>query len=102
MYDSTVIGQVEIPDLKKRNDWALWLKIVKLSPCYLFDEKLAYYRVRKSGSITHVKSGKISLLKYHYYMFRKSENLNCFLSVLLCFVNLIGGVLKKVFYINQL
>lgn len=98
MYDSEYVGEVEIPDLKKRNDWAMWLRIVKKTPCYLLDEVLSEYRIRESGSITHVKGGKISLLKFHYEMFRKSENLNFVLALMWTVINLPVGYIKRKVY----
>lgn len=98
MYDAEKIGLIQIPDLKKRNDWALWLKVVKKAPCYLLNENLAQYRIRKSGSITHVKKGKISLVKYHYYLFTTSEEMNPVCAWLLSCVNVVAGVFKKIFY----
>lgn len=95
MYDADAIGIIKVPDLKKRNDWAMWLKVVQKAPCCLLNEVLSKYRVRKSGSITHVKGGKISLLKYHYGLFRKTENMNSVLALFWTIVNLPAGYLKR-------
>lgn len=52
----------EIPDLRKRNDLALWLKILKVVPyCMGMQEVLAIYRIRRE-SLSFFKG---SLLKYH-------------------------------------
>lgn len=37
--------------MKKNNDTAMWLKIIRKSRCYLLDECLGMYR-RRQGSIT--------------------------------------------------
>ena len=47
MYDRERIGLVQIKDVRKNNDTALWLKVVRKAPCYLLKENLARYRRRK-------------------------------------------------------
>jgi glycosyltransferase involved in cell wall biosynthesis len=39
MYDAEAVGLIQIADIKKNNDYAMWLKICKKTDCYLFDEK---------------------------------------------------------------
>ena len=50
MYDFQKIGLVQIKDIKKNNDYAIWLKVCKKADCWLLDEQLAQYRKRE-GSI---------------------------------------------------
>ena len=52
MYDKKKIGLIQIEDIKKNNDYAIWLKICKKTRCYLLDEVLAEYRRGRSGSIS--------------------------------------------------
>lgn len=101
IYDADVVGCIQIPDLKKRNDWALWLKAIKKANCYLLPEVLSAYRVRDSGSITHVKGGKISLLKWHYRMFIKTENMSPVGALFWTIINLPAGYLKRIVYTKQ-
>ena len=51
MYDMEKIGLIQIKDVCKNNDTAMWLKVVQKSPCYLLQENLARYR-RRAVSIT--------------------------------------------------
>ena len=51
MYDADKIGLVQIKDVRKNNDTAMWLKVVQKAPCYLLKENLARYR-RRAVSIT--------------------------------------------------
>ena len=95
MYNAEKIGLIQIPDLKKRNDDAMWLKVVKKSPCYLLEKDLAKYRIR-SGSISNVK--KTSLIKYQYDVFRKSEGFGKIKSFLFTIRVLFFGVLKRFIY----
>lgn len=43
MYDATKIGLIQIEDIKKNNDYAMWLKVCKKADCYLLPEVLAKY-----------------------------------------------------------
>lgn len=98
MYDAEHVGLVQIPDLKKRNDYAMWLKVVKHCPCYLLAEPLAKYRVRTSGSITSRNKGVLGMIKHYYVMYRCSEEMGSLRAVLQTGINLVFGAAKKVVY----
>lgn len=100
MYHAPTVGVVQIADLKKRNDYALWLKVIRYCDCYYLDEVLAQYRVRRS-SVSHDNLGK--LLRAHYKMFRKSEGYGILSSLALTGINVICGILKKtIFVVNDM
>lgn len=63
MYDVKELGKVfYMPTIRKRQDWALFMQILKQCiVAYGITEPLAHYRVR-SGSISR---SKISLMKYN-------------------------------------
>lgn len=96
MYNQNKIGQIQIKNLSKNNDYAIWLKAIKRADCYLLDNLLAKYRIRK-GSISRNRR-KASLIKYHYKLFRIGEEKNIFTSIVLTMRNLFFGVFKKAIY----
>lgn len=98
MYDAEFVGLVQIEDLKKNNDYAIWLKVIKKCDFYFLDEVLASYRVRKK-SISHDSFWK--LIKSHYVLYRKGERLNSMSCVCLTVLNLIFGVYKKIFFVYK-
>ena len=98
MYDREFVGLVQIADLKKRNDYALWVKVVQKSPAYLLDEILATYRVRGAGSIMDRSKGPLARLKFNYYLWKQGENRNTFTALFWTGVNLVFGALKKVIF----
>jgi glycosyltransferase involved in cell wall biosynthesis len=79
MYDVYQLGKFEVPNIRKRNDDALWLMMLKKEK-YIFglNEVLMKYRIR-SGSIS---KNKFDLIKYHWYLYRKIEKLSIFRSLL--------------------
>ena len=70
MYDADAVGLIQIPDIKKNNDYAMWLKVCKKANCYLLDETLARYR-KRSGSISN--HGYMKLIKWHYKLYREAD-----------------------------
>ena len=99
MYDREYIGLIQISDIKKNNDYAMWLKATQKANCYLLDECLAKYRRGRVGSIsTH---GYTTLIKWHYKLFRQSEEMNSISSLFLTCINLICGIYKKKKYVKR-
>ena len=41
MYNAETVGLIQIADIKKNNDYAMWLKACKKADCYLLDEPLS-------------------------------------------------------------
>lgn len=97
MYDSEVVGLIQIEDIKKNNDYAIWLKAIKKADCYLLNEELAKYR-KRSGSISN--HGYTKLIKWHYRLYRFAEKKNPISSFVLTARNLFFGVIKKIKYVK--
>ena len=97
MYDASVVGLIQIEDIRKNNDYAMWLKVCRKADCYLLDDVLAEYRKRR-GSIS--RHGYISLIQWHYKLFREAEKRNPAISAVLTVGNLIWGTWKKIRYVK--
>ncbi len=98
MYDSEKIGLIQIENVKKNNDTALWLKAIKKAPCYLLNENLALYRRRKGSIIPPDIKTKI---KWHYTLFRQAEHMNPVAAAFWMAVNILGNGWKKAFYVKR-
>ena len=98
MYDANIVGLLEIVDIKKNNDYAMWLQIITKVDCYLLPEVLAQYRKREGSISSH---SYLKLVKWHYRLFREADNKNLFVAVLLTCFNLFFGLLKKCVYVNK-
>lgn len=92
MYETEHIGLIQIKDIKKNNDYAMWLQVSKKVACYLFPENLAKYRIRKK-SISHDKL--IKKLKSHYELFHYCEEKPRIISFWYTCLNMFFGILKK-------
>lgn len=92
MYDAEKVGLIQIPNIKKNNDYAMWLKICTQANCYLLNEKLACYR-KRSGSISN--HSYTSLIKWHYRLFREVELSNPVLASIQTLNNIFWGLYKK-------
>ena len=95
MYDRDVVGLIQIPDIKKANDYAMWLRVVEKAKCYRLPECLSYY-IKHEGSLA--SGSKLKLIKRHYILFRVGMGKNVPVSLILTVNNLFWGVLKKLFY----
>lgn len=99
MYDAAAIGLIQIADIKKNNDYAMWLKVCKKADCYLLDEYLAEYRKGRKGSVsTHsVKT----MIGWHYKLYREAEGKGVVTSIFNTSRNLIFGFCKKMIYVDN-
>ena len=98
IYNVDKIGLIQIQDVRKNNDTALWLRVIEKTNCYLFPKMLGQYR-RRRGSITP-PSIKNRIL-WHYRLFREAENLGKVMSIILMLMNIVGNSYKKLFYVKK-
>lgn len=98
MWDAKKIGDIQISDIKKNNDYAMWLKVARKADCYLLDECLAKYRIRVGSISNH---SYLSLVRWHYRLFRQAENMNVLSSLLMTGVNIFFGIFKKIVYVKR-
>jgi len=78
IYDTERLGKVYMPNLLRRQDFALWLKILKEIP-YAdgLNEPLAYYRVRTES----ISSNKLRASLYNWKLYREVEKLPLYKAV---------------------
>lgn len=99
MYDAEQVGLVQIKDIKKNNDYAMWLQVSKKANCYLLSENLAKYRIRKK-SISHDKLSK--KLKSHYDLFHYCDEKPAIVAFWYACWNMWYGILKKKRYEKEI
>ena len=79
IYDHNHFGDRQVPLIRKRNDFALWLQMLRSGDiCCGMEDVLMAYRVRGQS----VSANKLSLVKYHWELYRKVEKRNPIISAL--------------------
>lgn len=78
MYNVGVMGKFAVPNIRKRNDDALWLQMLKKEK-YIrgMPDVLMRYRIRTNS----ISSNKLKVIKYHWILYREIEHLSVLRSV---------------------
>ncbi|MEX0290458.1 MAG: glycosyltransferase family 2 protein [Flavobacteriaceae bacterium] len=81
IYDTSFFGKQYMPVVRKRQDFGLWLRLLKITEARGLNEYLASYRSRSSS----ISFYKLELLKHEWNLYRKVEKLSFFKSVFYLF-----------------
>lgn len=98
MYDAEKVGLIQINNIGRNNDTAMWLKAIHKADCHLLQENLAKYRRRKVSVTPKSLPQKIWA---HYPLFSTAEEMNPILATFWVIVNIFGNAYKKLFYIKR-
>lgn len=91
VYNSDVFGKVYMPTIRKRQDMALWLKLLELTPkAYCLPENLAIY-----NTTTGMTQNKLASAKAQWQLYRGTLQLPLLLSIRYMFEYSTKGLLKK-------
>lgn len=73
VYDVEKMGKFEVPNIRKRNDDALWLQMLKKEK-YIWGmpDVLMKYRIRQNS----ISSNKFKVIKFHWFLYRDIEHLS--------------------------
>lgn len=81
IYNSKKLGKFLVPLIKKRNDYLMWMQVIKKAKRITgLDEVLSSHRIVSNS----ISSKKITLVKYHWIVYRKYEKLSVVKSAYLC------------------
>lgn len=95
IYDFEKIGLIQITNIKKNNDYAMWLRALSKVSGYRYSNSLSIYNKHDQS----ISSGnKTKLIKWHYILFRKDLGYSKIYSMLLTVGNLWHGFWKKIIY----
>lgn len=74
IFDTDKTGKVLMPNIPKRQDYALWLSILRRGySAYFLNDILARYRI---GRVSSVSSRKLSTAYYNWHILRQLEGLS--------------------------
>ncbi|MBN8565959.1 MAG: glycosyltransferase family 2 protein [Flavobacteriales bacterium] len=98
IYDVDFFGKISISHVRKRQDWIMWLTILKkIKIAYPVQESLALYRIRKNS----ISSSKLDLIKYNYKVYREHHNCNVFVAIISIIIFLFIQLFVKPSYIKK-
>lgn len=93
IYNSEKLGKFYTPLIKKRNDYIMWLQVIKKAEKLSgLNEVLGSHRI----GMQSISSNKFSLIKYHWYIYREVEKLSFIKSAYL----VVFWIGKKIFRFN--
>jgi len=99
IYDADYFGKIVIEATQKRQDWRLWLTILKqIQVTKPVPESLAFYRIRKDS----ISSSKFKLIKHNFGVYREFHGFNFVFSVLLMVRFLFTQLIIKPRYIKKI
>ena len=86
IYNAKVLGKIYCPEIAKRQDWALWLEVIRQGgPMDGIQESLAFYRNRKDS----ISTNKLEMLRYNFKVYHEVLGYDLFSSLwkMLIFLN---------------
>lgn len=99
IYDADFFGKIKLESSQKRQDWRLWLTILKqIKTAEAVPESLAFYRIRKDS----ISSSKFKLIKHNFGVYREFHGCNFVFSVLLMMRFLFTQLIIKPKYIRKI
>ena len=99
IYDADYFGKIMLETSQKRQDWRLWLTILKqIKTAEVVPESLAFYRIRKDS----ISSSKFKLIKHNFGVYREFHRYNFMSSVLLMMRFLFIQLIIKPKYIKKI
>ena len=91
IYNVQALGKIYMPLIRKRQDYALWLVILKREKyVYGFDKILSLYRVRSES----ISNNKLEMLKWNWKLFREIENFSFLKSLYYVFANIVTKIVN--------
>ena len=95
IYSVDYFGKIPISNIKKRQDWILWLTLIKKTKKAIpVRESLAYYRVRKDS----ISGSKLKLINYNYQVYNVFHKNNKIVAFFNLIVFLMHRLLIKPFF----
>lgn len=92
MYDTEYFGKVYMPEVRKRQDFSLWLQLLKkVDYAWGIKEPLAQYRIHSNS----ISANKLNVFKYTWRVYRDVEKLSLLKSFYYFSHYAIRGLLRK-------
>ena len=92
IYDTKYLGKIYMSSIRNRQDWVLWLNILKkIKVTHTLKESLAIYRKRSDS----ISSNKIKMIRFHWRVYYEELNFS-FIKSFFCLINnILFHLIKK-------
>ena len=91
MYDVEIIGKFYMSEHRRKQDYALWLSILKTgAKSFGLDEELAYYRQRNNSAT----SNKFNLIGKHFSFLRETQEMNTIQAAKYTILWMVNGLVR--------
>src|SRR6187402_1059702 len=98
IYERNYFGKIAISSTRKRQDWMMWLTILKkIKNVKPVPESLAFYRIRDNS----LSASKVDLLKHNFAVYRRFHGFNYVSSLFIMIGFLFTQLLIKPRYIKK-
>jgi teichuronic acid biosynthesis glycosyltransferase TuaG len=99
IYEKNYFGKIAISSTRKRQDWMVWLTILKkVRKAKPVPESLALYRIRDNS----LSASKVELLKHNFAVYRNFHGYNYLVSLFIMIGFLFTQLLIKPRYIKKI
>nr|WP_315200385.1 glycosyltransferase family 2 protein [uncultured Flavobacterium sp.] len=99
IYEVNYFGKIAISSTRKRQDWMVWLTILKkIGKAKPVPESLAFYRIRNNS----LSASKVDLLKHNFAVYRTFHGFNYVSSMFIMIGFLFTQLLIKPRYIKKI
>jgi len=99
IYDTKQLGKIPISSIRKRQDWILWLTILKkIKHAKPVQQSLAFYRKRDNS----ISASKTTLLQYNYKVYKEYYRYSTVTALFCMMLFLFFQLIVKPFYIKKL
>ncbi len=99
IYDVGYFGKISISSIRKRQDWMLWLSILKkIKSAKPVPESLAFYRLRSNS----LSTSKTELIRYNFAVYKQFHGFNVLVSVFCMLGFLFTQLFVKPSYIKRI
>lgn len=99
IYEVNYFGKIAISSTRKRQDWIVWLTILKkIKKAKPVPESLAFYRIRNNS----LSASKVDLLKHNFAVYRTFHGFNYVASLFIMIGFLFTQLLIKPRYIKKI
>lgn len=92
MFNRKKLGKFYMPNIRNRQDWGLWIKLIeKAGKAVNLSKYLMYYNIRQDS----ISSNKIKMVKFHWYIYNSFLKFNTVKAGIYLLKNILLHIINK-------